>query len=673
MYTLETPIQQLRGIGETLKARLAKQEINTLGELLLQLPLRYEDRRLLLTIDELKAQGPNLTVPATIVATVASTSQQWKGRKSIQRATLKDETGTIRATWFNSPYVLQTLEKTGQFYLSGTWNERYQVLQQAKVERVGEKTAIHTARLVPIYSSTIGITSGWIRRILTTAFEHLQVNDQLQSDKLTTQSLTESLKQIHFPETPESVIEARKRVALEEFLALMKLAEEQKKLWVSKKISPALKPKTARARLETAIAELPFTLTNSQLTSLMQILDDLTTSQPMNRLLQGDVGSGKTVVCLLIALLLIESGKSVCLIAPTRILAQQHAKTVASLFPDLPTTLILGGSQQSAVSEDYTQAQLFLGTHAVLQQLPKIKPHLIIYDEQQRFGVEQRSQQTMPETTLAEPPHTLTMTATPIPRSLMLTIFSHLDLSVISELPEGRKPTKTWYVPASKRSDAYGWLATEIKQPETLALVVCPFIDTSTKEALETVAAATELAQELQQKFPVTTRFGLLHGRQSKAEQNQVIAQAFAGELDVLVTTPIVEVGVDLPQASIIVIEAAERFGLASLHQLRGRVGRRGQQGYCMVLSNTSVTEAKERLKTFSQTTSGQTVAELDLNNRGAGNLFGVEQHGFDQLKFASWADTQLIAQAQSIFPSLPKDWSSPLLASRKESIVAAN
>ncbi len=288
---------------------------------------------------------------------------------------------------------------------------------------------------------------------------------------------------------------------------------------------------------------------------------------------------------------------------------------------------------------------------------------LVVYDEQHRFGVVQRNLAAQVQT-----PHVLTMTATPIPRSLMLTIFSHLDLSTLDELPQNRVPTKTWVIPEQKRADAYQWLLTQMgiqtAQRETgafLTLVICPFVDQSAHEGLAAVASATERYATLCQQLPKDLTIALLHGKQTPTEKKRTLKQLYEHTIDVLVTTPIVEVGVDLPQASAILIEAGERFGLASLHQLRGRVGRAGQQGYCLVFQSNNSKEARQRLKLFETIANGTELAELDLKHRGAGDLFGTTQHGFDQLQFANWSNFELIATAQQLANTLPAHWRSAL------------
>lgn len=673
MYNLNTNLSDVRGVGTALEKKLAQRNIFTVKDFLLQLPLRYEDRRLILAVSDLQQGGVDGTTPVTLIAKVKQSSQQWRGRMSIQRAIIYDATGSVKVTWFNCPFIIQTLKSSGEFYFSGTWNQQYQTLQQPTVERVSDQTAIHTARLVPMYSSTTGVSSGWMRRLLVNLFEHLQIDDPLEQLANQELSLLSALRQLHFPEEPDLVVAARQRIALEELLSLMQQANQQKKRWSKEKPVSRLHQSVIDKNLPSLINQLPFGLTTGQQRALQEILRDLTQNQPMNRLLQGDVGSGKTVIALLAAQLYLASGMSVCLLAPTRILAQQHLATTQNLFPQLQCELIIGGTKSPAKSTK-SNTKLFIGTHALVNHLTTLKPGLVIYDEQQRFGVVQRSNQLANhKTSRVKQPHVLTMSATPIPRSLMLTVFAHLELSTIGELPKQRKPTITWFIPESKRQGAYAWLAQSILQPETMALVVCPFIDPSETEALENVAAAKEMYQKIVSQLPKATRVALLHGKQSKVEQNSVIESAFAGKIDVIVSTPIVEVGVDLPQATIMFIEAADRFGLANLHQLRGRVGRRGQQGYCLVFSGSTDPKAKERLKVFAKTLDGQQIAELDLANRGAGNLFGVEQHGFDQLRFASWADTKLIAQAQKLFKALPKGWQSQLFIPHTDQPVAAN
>jgi ATP-dependent DNA helicase RecG len=408
---------------------------------------------------------------------------------------------------------------------------------------------------------------------------------------------------------------------------------------------------------------LPFELTNAQNRSIDEILADCSHNTPMNRLLIGDVGSGKTVVAGCVGAAFLANGWSAAIIAPTKILANQHAQSMRKMFPDMPIELISGNKK---LSDIHDKPQFYIGTHKLINRLEQLKPGLIVYDEQHRFGVDHRSASI----NLAYTPHILTMTATPIPRSLMLTIFAHLQVSHLDELPPGRKTVKTWYTPRSKRVAGYQWVAQQLQENGGQAIVVCPFIDPSDHDAFDKVAATSQIFDELtilNQEEKLNLRIGLLHGRQKPKQQSEIIEQLYDKKIDLLVTTPIVEVGVDLPSASIIVIESAERFGLASLHQLRGRVGRAGQQGYCVLFSSNDNPTIKSRLEQFGQINNGKELAELDLERRGSGDLFGTSQSGFDQLRFGSWADSELIGLAQRIFKQLPVNWQSILPQSRAD------
>lgn len=665
-YALNTSLIQIAGVGTKTAAALANKNIYTVKDLLLYVPLRYEDRSLQLTIDQLKiTNDPDQLV--TIQAQVVTTGNYYKGRRSIQSATVQDETGRLKLMWFNNKFIIDKLQKGQSYLISGKLNERGMMIQPV-VEDIKEDT-IHTNRLVPIYSSVPGIKQGTLRRLLKSVSDNLaEFPDPLLSNHLTDQiktALPQALTQFHFPDNQESIVSSRERLALEELLALMKYSHQIKAQWREKfkahqlVIQPPQIPNN-----------LPFQLTTAQLRVIDEILTDLQSTTPMNRLLIGDVGSGKTVVAGIAATQTLKNQHSVCLIAPTQILAEQHKETIQKLFPNLPVALVTAKTKKNRQLENTTQPIFYIGTHALINQLAKIKPALVIYDEQHRFGVGQRS------TTSTEPiqPHTLTMSATPIPRSLMLTIFSHLNVSAIDEMPAGRLVTKTWLVPATKKLDAYTWIKQQLGQnpsgQHNLAIFVCPFIDPSNSLALENVAAVKDKFTEIKNHFP-DLKVSLLHGRLTTAEKTSITQELFANQVDILVTTPIVEVGMDLPTASIMVIEGAERFGLASLHQLRGRVGRAGQQGFCLLFTTTNKPEP--RLNQFCQLHDGLKLAELDLNRRGAGNIFGVEQHGFDELRFGSWTDLELITQARQIFEQLQKShlkWQ-PFLEIKPESITA--
>ncbi len=646
-------LSQVKGIGARSASQLAAIGLHTVGDLLLWLPLRYEDRSKTSTIKDLQV-GELVTIKATLLTIRSS----YRGRRSMQTATVTDGSDKLKVMWFNLPYLAEQLGKGQEYFFSGKLNDRGWLVQPA-VEAVKAET-IHTNRLVPMYSSTAGVKIGTIRRWLRFVLDNLApVPDALAELGLTdVLPLGESVAQLHFPSTVESVVKARERLALEELLSLMERSLQLKAEWEH---YAAIKLEAQRDASNTlTIPPLPFTLTGAQTTAIAEVVAGLEQNHPMNRLLVGDVGSGKTAVAGVAAWHTIKAGHSAALVAPTRILAQQHFERLQQLFPDLPLQLVTGGR---AKLPETNEPSLWVGTHAVLHRLEQTQPALLIYDEQHRFGVRQRSVRVEESGKVAATqPHVLTMSATPIPRSLMLTIFAHLELSTLDELPAGRLPIKTWYVPQAKRHDAWHWLATELAASGDQGIVVCPFIDPSETEGLSQVAAVTTKYAEMAEWFATNApakpggtpwRVALLHGRLSRTEQEEVTTKLYALEIDILVTTPIVEVGVDLPRASIMVIESAERFGLASLHQLRGRVGRAGQQGYCMLFATSSGAAIRERLHTFAQLHNGRELAELDLQNRGAGDIFGTEQHGFDQLRFASWTNLELIKQAREVFATL--------------------
>ncbi|MDQ5951394.1 MAG: ATP-dependent helicase RecG [Patescibacteria group bacterium] len=643
MYHLTSPLSRVTGIGPVLSETLKNAGCETVLDLLLQLPLRYEDRSQFFAIAD-----PPQDVLFTTKAKVIKLNTYYKNRRPITNARIADDTGSLTIMWFNNSFVKQTLKVGEEYLFSGKINDRKTMVQPAFERAVGD--SIHTNRLVPLYSSIMKMKQGSLRRILKNITDQLSQNDDavveaIDSNKV--MPLSRALTELHFPSEEENVVDARERLALEELLSLIAHSNKLKAKW--EKQTGALSIHVSAPEIPTTI---PFELTGAQVRCISEILSDIQKKTPMNRILIGDVGSGKTVVAGTACWHVIKSGYNAALVAPTQILATQHAATFAKMFPDIPVS-ILSGKEKSLKLEG---PQLVIGTHAVINKIDKIKPALIIYDEQHRFGVKQRSeaQQIKPF------PHVLTMTATPIPRTMLLTIFSHLAVSVIDELPKNRIPTKTWVLPENKRADMYDWIVGQLKEQgkgNFQTLLICPFIDPSNSQALENIASTKERYESVKKYFGTKARVGLLHGRQSQKEKKEIIESLFDKKIDVLVTTPIVEVGIDLPQASAIIIESSERFGLASLHQLRGRVGRAGQQGYCMLFSSSKSAVAKKRLQAFSEITKGQQLAELDLQNRGAGDIFGVEQSGFGELRFATWTNFELISLAQSVLPKLDKNW----------------
>lgn len=676
MYTLKTKLHQVKGIGPKLSEELATHELFTVKDIILLLPLRYEDRSKLVTISSI----PDDEL-ITFQATITSASQFYKNKKSIQSARAKDETGSIKLMWFNNKFIMSKIRNGGEFLISGKKGKNNTMIQPV-VENVKAET-LHTNRLVPLYSSTIAIKQGSIRHILKEILDNLEIkNDELDlllssrqkaigssSEPL---SLVKVTKELHFPDNQEMIEIARERLVLEEFLCLMKISAQLKSFWHAKSDAIPIRQQalsnsqsyTSNHKPSWLPKTIPFQLTGAQIRVTEEILRDIAKPIPMNRIVIGDVGSGKTVVAGIASQQVLLNGYSAAFIAPTKILAEQHMATIQKLFPEMRVELVTSGQRPKGKAENKStianplDATLYVGTHAILNRLSEIKPALIVYDEQHRFGVSHRSLSQE----LHYSPHILTMTATPIPRSMMLTLFSHLQLSAIDELPPGRIPPKTWLVSEKKRAGAYEWINDQLESNnDQQIIIVCPFIDPSEAEALENVAAATQTFETIRSVFPKQT-VELLHGRLAKKAQSEIITSLFAQKIQILVTTPIVEVGVDLPQASIIIIEAAERFGLASLHQLRGRVGRAGQESYCMLFTNSHTKTVTDRLKAFCGETNGLKLAELDLQNRGAGDIFGIQQSGFTGLQYGSWSNLALISQAQDLFPQLSAHWQPTLV-----------
>lgn len=547
--------------------------------------------------------------------------------KTIQKARVKTATGIEEITWFNQTYLPKVIKPGTTISFSGT-----------NYEIVTGRELIHTGRLVPIYPETKGITCKMLRRRIWNLLKQTEIKDWLPAavkKKYRLISLDPALRQIHFPKNQAEADQAKNRLAFDEMLRLQLQAQDKKAAWQKKKLSHHLS--LNQEKLLQLINNLPFKLTHSQNQVLKEIIADLGGEKPMNRLLQGEVGSGKTVVVALTMYLAYLNGFKSILMAPTEILVEQHFQTLKSVFAKTPVKI---GRVTKSVKET---GDILIGTQALLfRKLGEVG--LLVIDEQHRFGVKQRSQLLK-----ASPmPHLLSMTATPIPRTLALTAYSDLDISLIKELPFDKATAKTWIVPESKRLDAYHWIDRKIKEEKTQAFIVCPLIEVSEKESMKDIKAVIQEFNYLKSVFS-KLKLDLLHGRLKTSQKNKIIANFAAGKTQILVSTPVIEVGIDIPRASLMIIEGAERFGLSQLHQLRGRIGRRGQPGYCLLFGKSD----NRRLKALTTITDGIKLAELDLKLRGPGETWGLTQHGFLKLKLADPTDLKLITLTREAAASI--------------------
>ncbi len=458
-------------------------------------------------------------------------------------------------------------------------------------------------------------------------------------------SLKKAFQFVHFPESSKEAAKGKERLAFDELLFLQLNSLERKLAWQKNEVNRHYLVDSKKVKA--FIDKLPFSLTLSQKKAIDEIAADLKKKIPMNRLLEGDVGSGKTIVSAIGVYLSHLNGYQSVYMAPTQILAQQHFETLSKLFKPYGLKVLLVTSETKKV--DIKKADLFIGTHALLfKEIPYDKVGYVVIDEQHRFGVEQRNKLIRLTGSKTLAPHILTMTATPIPRTIALSFYGDLDLSVLTEMPKGRIPIKTIVVTKQKRASAYDWIKTTIKKEKVQVFVVCPLIEESDKETLLNVKSVLKEFANLKQEFS-GFRLGLLHGRLSIKDKNAVLAKFKKGSLDILVATPVVEVGIDIPNASIMLIEGAERFGLSQLHQLRGRVGRGKKKSYCLLFPELKSDKVSARLSAMERGLSGFELSELDLKLRGPGEIFGLRQHGFPELKIASWLDIVLIKKAKEV------------------------
>lgn len=638
-------VEQLKGVGDVLTKKLAKLDIHTIEDLLLYYPRRYNDFSEIQTISKLRPG------PVTIKASLKQATGRYVRRgMHITEAVVSDKTSSVRLVWFNQPYRAKALKEGKEYFVSGPLELKSQkfAIMNPSMELVSD-FPINTARIVPIYREHKNIKSTEIRRCIREAFDAIpQLETSLPTDvekRYKLLSRIDALEQIHFPANKEKLEQAKRRIGFEEVFELI-LANLLLKSDVEQ--SAALPIEFKEDVAKKIVKSLPFDLTDAQRKSAWEIYQDLEKAHPMNRLLEGDVGAGKTAVATMAAIMCIDAGLQVALMAPTELLARQHAETLVSLLKPMKlenkVCLLVGSmkndqKKQAQKSIDNGQAQFIVGTHALIQEKVNIKRlALAIVDEQHRFGVVQRKR--LLEKT-GHMPHLLSMTATPIPRSLALTLYGEMDISILKSKPKNRKPIITELVRPATAATVQKKIQQELERGNQV-FVVCPLIEQS--EMLD--AVSVEKAYEKYVKVFSKHKVAMLHGKQ-KTELKQETMQKFAsGKIDVLVATTVIEVGVDVPNANIMIVESPERFGLAQIHQLRGRVGRGDEQGYCYLMLQDNKPPSR-RLQAIAKSNDGFRLAELDLEIRGPGAIYGTSQHGVLDLRMADITDVALIKQAR--------------------------
>jgi ATP-dependent DNA helicase RecG len=716
MIDLETPLKNLPRIGIKYAKKLEKMEIRTISDFIFHFPFRYDDYSEMIPISEISA-GENFTIHGKIAS--LKNIRTWKRKMYITEALIEDDSGSIRAVWFNQPYLGENLSEGKEIRISGKISQKKDALlphidPKKKIDsslyfsnpswELASRIPTNTGRLVPVYPETQGLTSRWIRWQIQIFFKlKIPIPDPIPHSilkKLNLPEIEKAVKYIHFPENKNQYALARKRFAFEEMF-LMQIKSAQVKL--SWKKESSIKIKFDEKLIKTFVSGLPFQLTNAQRKASFEILKDLEKNRPMNRLLNGDVGSGKTIVAAIAALQTVRQGYQVAIMAPTEILAQQHYNKFCELFHDhdFKIGLVTSNSKKiysasklpsktdSSQADIIRSSDIIIGTHSLIQKDIRFsKLALIIIDEQHRFGVAQRAylQQKTEEISdgiRGKIPHFLTMTATPIPRTLALAFFGNLDLSILDEMPKNRKKIITKIISQNNRDATYDFIRKEIKSGRQ-AFVILPLVEESKiltevhpvkslhgqgvriSGQFNGVKAAVQEHIRLSSEVFPDLKIGLVHGKLKAEKKEKAMLDFKNNHLDILVATAVVEVGIDIPNATIMIIEDADRFGLSQLHQFRGRVGRGEHQSYCFLFTNKHSELSKQRLKALVESEDGFKIAEKDLELRGPGEFFGTRQSGIPDIAMENLANVKLIqisrTEAENLLRSDPSLISHPML-----------
>jgi ATP-dependent DNA helicase RecG len=673
--SLDSPIITIKGISYNLSARFGKLGVSTIRDLLYFFPHRHPDYSRLKTISQI-AEGKE----ETIIANIWQVREVRLGGRRSTEAIVGDETGNVRAVWFNNPYLVKQLATNKQVVLSGRVGiyKGRPVFESPEWELLEDKELIHAGRLVPLYPLTRGLHPRQVRKLMKEVVDYWspRVDDFLPPSlrqRCDLLELPRAISQAHFPEDEAMKDRARFRLAFDELFLLQLGVLNRKRRWQEGQPGTPLAIK--EPLLKAFLSSLPFELTEAQKKVIKEIIGDLQKSKPMSRLLQGEVGSGKTVIAIAALLLAAANDCQGAFMAPTEILAEQHFNNTrhllsragqeeekgdylysySGLLPRPVTIALLIGDIKASTKQELQRhilngdIDIVIGTHALIQKEVSFRQlGLAVVDEQHRFGVIQRSALRQKGFS----PHVLVMTATPIPRTLALTLYGDLDLSVIDELPPGRQEIKTRWLKTGQRDKAYTFLRQQVAEGRQ-AFIICPLIEES--EAVQAKAAIAEFERLSREVFP-DLRLGLLHGRMPALDKDSVMRRFRSDELDILVSTPVVEVGIDIPNATVMLIESADRFGLSQLHQFRGRVGRGQEQSYCLLLAENPSQVARDRLDIIEKVQDGFQLAEEDLKMRGPGEFFGTRQSGIPDLRMAKLSDIALLELARNEAIRLFKD-----------------
>jgi ATP-dependent DNA helicase RecG len=651
---LDEPLTVLPGVGPALARAAAKLGIGTIRDLLFHFPFRHEDYTCHRRIGELKWDEE-----ATVSCRLESISRRPTRRRNLRLvvASVSDDSGYMEAIWFNQDYLADQLSPGDRLLLRGRYDGAGRCFTVKGHELLGRQGAgLHTTGLVPVYETTAKISvkrlRGWLGRCITLAGLLADPLPSAVRHRLGLPLKGDAVTAMHFPRMRGEFGLARRRLAFEELYLMQLGLLSHRKAFGRERRGVRLEP--GGGLTDRFISGLPFRLTNDQRDACRQVSEDMAAERPMQRLLQGDVGSGKTVVAVFTLLRAVENGRQAALMAPTEVLAEQHFLNIRRMLAGLGVETDLLSSRNKPKERRLMleriaagRVSLVVGTHALIQEdvdFPGLG--VVVVDEQHRFGVNQRELLAEKATHSGVTPHVLHMTATPIPRTLALTLYGDLDVSVIRTMPPGRRETVTRLVPESKRALAYGFIREQLEKGRQ-CYVVCPLIEES--EAVEARAVSAEAERLAEGEFR-SYRLGILHGQMPAEEKQQAMAAFSSGETQVLVTTTVIEVGVDVPNATVMMVEEADRFGLAQLHQLRGRVGRGRHKSYCLLFGEGGTEQARRRLAAMEATSDGFHLADMDLEIRGEGQLFGLRQSGLPDLRLARLVrDQELLGQAREL------------------------